>query len=202
MSVTIIDYGMGNLRSVQKAFERVNIPVVITSDPEKVLKAERVVLPGVGAFPACMGNLKKYRLIEPIREVVRQGKPFLGICMGFQVLFDTGEEFGNHRGLGILRGKVVRLKLAKKFKIPHMGWNRIEKTKPIPLLSEMKDQSFFYFVHSYHVIPEDERIIATTTEYGKNFVSSVAKDNIFACQFHPEKSQKIGLELLRTFGNL
>jgi glutamine amidotransferase len=200
--IAIIDYGMGNLRSVQKGFERVGFPAELTSDPEKVLQADKIVLPGVGAFPTCMKNLEKFGLIEPIREVIRQGKPFLGICMGLQVLFDEGEEFGSHKGLGIIPGRVVRFNLSKKYKIPHMGWNRIRKKKRIPLLAEIEDNSYFYFVHSYYVVPKDPQIIVTVTDYGKDFVSSIIKDNIFACQFHPEKSQALGLKVLKAFANL
>lgn len=201
--IRIIDYGMGNLRSVQKAFEKIGSPARITSDPERVMAADKVVLPGVGAFPACMQNLEKLHLIEPIREVIRLGKPFLGICMGLQVLFDEGEEFGRHEGLGIIPGKVVRFKLPKRYKIPHMGWNRIRKKRRLPLLSEIEDNSYFYFVHSYHVVPRDPEVIVTTTDYGKDFVSSIARgDNLFACQFHPEKSQGLGLKVLRAFANL
>ena len=200
--IAIIDYGMGNLRSVQKAFEKVGTRAVITSDPEKILKARKVVLPGVGAFSACMNNLRKLQLEEPIREVIQAKKPFLGICMGLQVLFDEGEEFGRHQGLGIIPGKVVRFHLPKKFKIPHMGWNRICKKRRSVLLSEVDDNAYLYFVHSYHVVPKDSDIITTTTEYGKDFVSSITKDNLFACQFHPEKSQTVGLKVLKAFVNL
>ncbi len=200
--IAIIDYGMGNLRSVQKAFEKVGTQALITSDPDEVLKADKVVLPGVGAFPACMQNLQRFGLIEPIRQVIRDGKPFLGICMGLQVLFDEGEEFGRHPGLGIIPGKVVRFKLAKKYKIPHMGWNRIRKKRRLPLLSEIEDNSYFYFVHSYYVEPKDQNVIVTTTDYGKEFVSSIARDNLFACQFHPEKSQTLGLKIVKTFAGI
>lgn len=200
--IAIVDYGMGNLRSVQKALEKVEAQAMITSDPETVLGADKIVLPGVGAFPACMENLKKFHLIDPIREVIREGKPFLGICMGLQVLFDESEEFGPCQGLGIIPGRVVRFRLSKKYKIPHMGWNRLRKKKRIPLLSEIEDNTYFYFVHSYHAVPKDSQIIVTTTDYGKDFVSSVAKDNIFACQFHPEKSQAMGLKILKAFAGL
>jgi glutamine amidotransferase len=193
---------MGNLRSVQKAFEKVGTPAKITSNPEEVLQAEKVVLPGVGAFPACMQNLKKFGLIEPIRETIRKGTPFLGICMGLQVLFDEGEEFGRHEGLGIIPGKVVQFRLPKKYKIPHMGWNRIRKKRRLPLLAEIEDNSYFYFVHSYYVVPKDPGVIVTLTDYGKDFASSIARDNLFACQFHPEKSQALGLKVLKAFANL
>lgn len=193
---------MGNLRSVQKAFEKIGAEAVITRDPQAIREADRVVLPGVGAFGNCMANLKKYKLIDPIRESIEAKKPFLGICLGLQLLFEEGEEFGTHPGLGVLKGKVVRFKLPKKFKIPHMGWNRITKKKKGIILSDIEDGTYFYFVHSYHVIPEESDIVATKTNYGKDFVSAVAKGTLFACQFHPEKSQKAGLALLKNFTTL
>lgn len=200
--IAIIDYGMGNLRSVQKAFEKVGCDAMITSDAGEVQQASKVVLPGVGAFGACMENLEKFGLVSTIRKVIKMGKPFLGICMGLQVLFDEGEEFGLHKGLGIIPGKVIRFKLPKKYKIPHMGWNRIHKKRRLPIMAEIDENAYFYFVHSYHVVPKDPGVIVTTTDYGKAFVSSIAKDNIFACQFHPEKSQATGLKILKAFGNL
>lgn len=200
--IVIIDYGMGNLRSVQKAFEKVECSAVITSDPAVVEQAAKVVLPGVGAFGACMENLEKFGLIPIIRRVIEKGTPFLGICMGLQVLFDEGEEFGRHQGLGIIPGKVIRFKLPKSYKIPHMGWNRILRKRRIPILAEIEDNAYFYFVHSYHVVPKDPSVIVTHTDYGKPFVSSIAKGNLFACQFHPEKSQTLGLKILKAFGNL
>lgn len=200
--IAIIDYDMGNLRSVQKAFEKIGAEAVITRDPQAIREADRVVLPGVGAFGNCMANLKKYKLIDPILETIESKKPFLGICLGLQLLFEEGEEFGTHQGLGVLKGKVVRFKLPKKFKIPHMGWNRITKKKKGIILSDIEDGTYFYFVHSYHVIPEESDIVATKTNYGKDFVSAVAKGTLFACQFHPEKSQKAGLALLKNFTTL
>lgn len=200
--IAIVDYGMGNLRSVQKAFEKIGAKAVVTSDPGEVQQAEKVVLPGVGAFGACMENLEKFGLVPTIRQVIDDKKPFLGICMGLQVLFDEGEEFGKHKGLGIIPGKVIRFKLPKQYKIPHMGWNRIHKRRRHPVLAEIDENAYFYFVHSYHVVPRDPQVIATTTDYGKEFVSSIARDNIFACQFHPEKSQGLGLKMLKAFANL
>ena len=200
--ITIIDYGMGNLRSVQKAFEKIGVPAMISSNPNDVMRADKIVLPGVGAFSACMENLTKFGLVEPIREVIRNKKPFLGICMGLQVLFEEGEEFGAHAGMGILPGKVIRFRLPKKYKIPHMGWNRIRKKTKSALFNDIDENSNFYFVHSYHVVPKDPKIISTVTDYGKDFVSSIVQDNLFACQFHPEKSQTLGLKVLKTFATL
>lgn len=200
--IVIIDYGMGNLRSVQKAFEKCGHQAIVTSDAGQVQQAEKVVLPGVGAFGACMENLEKFGLISTIRKIVEDRKPLLGICMGLQVLFEEGEEFGKHQGLGLIPGKVVKFKLPKAYKIPHMGWNRILKKRRVPILAEIEEHAYFYFVHSYHVVPKDPGVIVTLTDYGKPFVSSIAKDNIFACQFHPEKSQATGLKILKAFGNL
>jgi glutamine amidotransferase len=200
--IAIVDYGMGNLRSVQKAFEKIGAKAVVTSSPEEVQKASKIVLPGVGAFGACMENLEKFGLIPTILKVIEQRKPFLGICMGMQVLFDEGEEFGKHKGLGVIPGKVVKFKLPQQFKIPHMGWNRLLKKRRHPVLADIDDNAYFYFVHSYHVVPKDPGVIATMTDYGREFVSSIAKDNIFACQFHPEKSQNLGLKMLKSFANL
>ncbi len=200
--VVIVDYGMGNLRSVQKAFEKVGARAIITGDPETVAKAKKIVLPGVGAFSACMNNLQKSDLIEPLRAVVDGKKPFLGICMGMQVLMEESEEFGLHKGLGLIKGKVIRFKLAKKFKIPHMGWNRIAKKKPSPLLLDVQEGASFYFVHSYHVVPRDSRPVVATSHYGKDFVAMLQQDNVFACQFHPEKSQSEGLKIIKAFAKL
>ena len=200
--VTIVDYGMGNLRSVQKAFEKVGAKAVITSNPEDVSKAKKLVLPGVGAFEACMNNLTKAGLISPIRSFIEEKKPFLGICMGMQVLMEESEEFGLHKGLGILKGRVIRFKLPKKYKIPHMGWNKIVKKKACPLLLDVQEGASFYFVHSYHVVPRDSRPVVATADYGKDFVAMVQQDNVFACQFHPEKSQKEGLKMIKSFAKL
>lgn len=197
--IVIIDYGMGNLRSVHKAFERIGVSARITRRPKEIAKASHIVLPGVGAFGACMKNLEKFDLIGPIKDFLSTGKPFLGICMGMQVLFEEGEEFGLHKGLGIIPGRVIRFHLSKSFKIPHMGWNRITKKRRLPLMADIDDNAFFYFVHSYHCVPTDPEVIVTLTDYGKPFVSSIVQDNIFACQFHPEKSQGVGLKLLKSF---
>lgn len=198
--IAIIDYGMGNLRSVQKALERVGFDAVITRDVAQIQSARGVVLPGVGAFSACMANLGKFGLIEPIRELVRCQTPFLGICLGFQLLFSESEEFGRQRGLELFAGKVVGFKGGPALKVPHMGWNRIEKMQESPFLEGISSGDYVYFVHSFYVVPEDGSVIATTTDYGVSFVSSIATKRLFACQFHPEKSQEIGLRILANFG--
>lgn len=206
--IAIIDYGMGNLRSVQKGFQRVGHDAVVTSDSRKILDADRVVLPGVGAFADCMRNLTDQGLVDTVKDVVKSGRPFLGICLGLQLLFDESEEFGLHKGLGILPGRVVRFPTEvannseQLYKIPHMGWNRINIRRCAPHLKEIPEEGYFYFVHSFYVAPADPSIAATTTDYGVEFVSSVWKDNIFATQFHPEKSQELGLRILKAFGDL
>lgn len=204
--IAVIDYGMGNLRSVQKGFEKVGHEAVVTSDKLKILSADRVVLPGVGAFADCMRNLDQLGLVDTVRKVIDSGRPFMGICLGLQLLFEESEEFGIHEGLGVLKGRVVRFPAEvpgnkeQLYKIPHMGWNRVNIKKRPPYLEDIDDGAYFYFVHSYYVVPEEPSIAATTTDYGVEFVSSVWKDNIFATQFHPEKSQESGLKILKAFG--
>ncbi len=207
--IAIIDYGMGNLRSVQKGFERMGHEAVVTSDAKTILNASKVVLPGVGAFPDCMRNLREYGLIDAVQQSIDSGKPFLGICLGLQLLFTESEEFGISKGLDIIKGRVIRFKgpqfetqnsRLETRKVPHMGWNSVSIKRRPPALADAPDNSYFYFVHSFHVVPEDSSVIATTTEYGFEFVSSVWKDNIFAVQFHPEKSQALGLSILKRFG--
>ena len=197
--IAIIDYGMGNLRSVQKGLERTGCEAVVTRDIGRIQSARGVVLPGVGAFSACMENLKKFGLIEPTRDIVRQKKPFLGICLGFQLLFSESEEFGMQKGLDLFSGKVVGFQPRKNFKVPHMGWNRLEKKMQTPFLEGLSSGDYVYFVHSFYVVPNDPSIVATTTDYGESFVSSIATDTLFACQFHPEKSQELGLRILANF---
>ena len=199
--IAIIDYGMGNLRSVQKGFERVGAAATVTRDAAEIERADGVVLPGVGAFGACMENLRGYGLVDVVRRTVESGKPFLGICLGMQLLFEESEEFGPVQGLGLLRGRVVRFadRGDPDLRIPHMGWNQIRARQDSPVLRDIEDDSAVYFVHSYYVEPADPAVIATTTDYGGEFVSAVARDNVFACQFHPEKSQRIGLTMLRNF---
>ena len=198
--IAIIDYGMGNLRSVQKGLERVGFDTVVTRDVSQIRLARGVVLPGVGAFSACMDNLGRFGLIEPIREIVRAQRPFLGICLGFQLLFSESEEFGRQQGLNLFSGKVVGFHPNEELKVPHMGWNRLDKQKDSPFLDGIASGDYVYFVHSFYVEPEDGTIVATTTDYDKPFVSSIATDRMFACQFHPEKSQELGLRILENFG--
>jgi glutamine amidotransferase len=197
--IAIVDYGMGNLRSVEKGFKKVGVEAVVTSDPGTVDDATAIVLPGVGAFRDCIRNLTDLSLTESISRSIEKGKPYLGICLGLQVLFSESEEFGTCRGLDIFRGKVVRFQI--KEKVPHMGWNTIQMAKKPPILSEVPDNSYFYFVHSFYVVPEDAGVTAATTDYGVTFTSMIWKDNVFATQFHPEKSQELGLRILKGFGD-
>ncbi len=200
--IAIVDYQMGNLRSVQKGFEKVGHEATITSDPAVLARAEKIVLPGVGAFGDAMAELKRRELVEPIRQAVAEGKPFLGICLGLQLLFEVGHEGGRHEGLGILAGEVVRFELPHEYKVPHMGWNQLAIRRPAPLLSGLADGVHCYFVHSYYVVPRDAAVIATETDYPTPFCSMVWRDNLFATQFHPEKSQRDGLHMLRNFAEL
>jgi glutamine amidotransferase len=208
LSIAIIDYGMANLRSVQKAFEQVGHRADIISRPEEVDRAEKIVLPGVGAFKDAVGTLRRTELAGPIVRHIERGKPFLGICLGLQMLFDVGYEDGEHAGLGVLRGACVRFDVDESMglKVPHMGWNQLDIRRPAPILRDLPDQSNVYFVHGYHVIPApahgNEDVIATTTDYGRPFVSSIWRDNVMATQFHPEKSQKVGLKILENFASL
>ena len=198
--IAIIDYGMGNLRSVQKGLDRVGFEAVVTRDLGQIEATHGVVLPGVGAFSACMENLGKFGLVEVIRETVRKQKPFLGICLGFQLLFSESEEFGTGKGLDLFPGRVVGFRAREDLKVPHMGWNRIDKRRESPFLDGISSGDYVYFVHSFYVAPDDSSIIATTTDYGAPFASSIATDRLFACQFHPEKSQELGLRILANFG--
>lgn len=199
--IAVIDYGMGNLRSVQKAVEHVGACGVVTSNPREVAKAEKVIFPGVGAFGDAMAELEKRELTAPILESIRSGKPFLGICLGLQLLFESSRENPGVKGFGVFKGTVD--KFEGDFKIPHMGWNQIRiKNKACPILKEAVDGTYYYFVHSYYVAPKDASIAACTTSYGKDFVSMVWKDNIYATQFHLEKSQENGLKILKAFCNL
>jgi glutamine amidotransferase len=200
--ITIIDYQMGNLRSVQKGFEKVGHAAVITSEPDVVASAEKLVLPGVGAFADAIAELRRRNLVEPIKQHIAAGKPFLGICLGLQMLFDVGYEDGEHEGLGVLAGEVVRFSVPREFKVPHMGWNSGKILRRAPILEGIADGTHFYFVHSYYVVPHDESIIAIETDYPRPFCAAVWRDNLFATQFHPEKSQDQGLRLLKNFAEL
>ena len=204
MSIAIIDYGMANLRSVQKAFEQVGVGARVISRPEEIDTADKIVLPGVGAFQDAVATLRGQQLDAPILRHIERGKPFLGICLGLQMLFEVGYEDGEHRGLGLLRGRCVRFDVDDRLglKVPHMGWNQLEVRRPSPLLRDLPQGCGVYFVHGYRVVPADEWVVATTTDYGGPFVSSIWRDNVFATQFHPEKSQKVGLQLLANFAAL
>ena len=197
--IVIIDYGMGNLRNVQKGFEKIGFEATLTRNKKEIGKASAIVLPGVGAFKDCMENLEKYGLIDPLLRSIEKGKPYLGICLGLQILFSKSEEFGSHKGLDLIRGNVVKFKPDPEHKVPHMGWNTIEKEREVPMLQEVESGAFFYFVHSYYVVPEEAQVISTFTTYGNPFVSSISKENLFATQFHPEKSQQKGLRILENF---
>jgi glutamine amidotransferase len=199
--ICIIDYGMANLRSVQKGFEQVGVHAEIVSQPGQIERAEKIVLPGVGAFQDAVATLREKGWVEPVLNHIHKGKPFLGICLGLQMLFEVGYEDGEHRGLGVLKGACVRFDVDQKqgLKVPHMGWNQLQVQRPSPILRDLPDGAGVYFVHSYHVQPTDKSVIATTTDYGGPFVSSIWKNNIVATQFHPEKSQKVGLQILKNF---
>jgi len=197
----VVDYDRGNLRSVQKALEHVGAQAVVTRDAKAIARADKLVLPGVGAFADCMDNLKRFDLVEPIMDFLATGRPFLGICLGLQLLFTESEEFGVSRGLDVIPGRVVRF--PRGLKVPHMGWNTVEIWKDdCPLLKGVKDGDYFYFVHSYYVVPFDLSVVSTSTTYGVEYTSMVWKENIFATQFHPEKSQRLGLKILENFTRL
>ncbi|OIO37307.1 MAG: imidazole glycerol phosphate synthase subunit HisH [Candidatus Omnitrophica bacterium CG1_02_49_10] len=206
--IAVVDYGMGNLRSVQKALESQGADARILSSPESIKEADKIVFPGVGSFGEAMNELRIRGLISAITGSIERGKPFLGLCLGLQLLFDASEEGGNTTGLGIVKGRVRRFD--NSLKVPHMGWNGVKiknqkskiKIGGCPLFKGLDDEAYLYFVHSYYVEPEDENIVAARTEYGVDFVSAIWKDNIFATQFHPEKSQEVGLKILKNFVNI
>lgn len=197
--IAIIDYGMGNLRSVQKGFERVGHTAIITNDPDQIARAEKIVLPGVGAFEDAIAELRRRELVGPILSAIDSGRPFLGICLGLQLLFDVSYENGRHEGLGVLRGEVVRFELPREYSVPHMGWNQLRIVRRAPALADARDGDHVYFVHSYYVVPTDASVIAAETDYGGPFCAAVWRDNVFATQFHPEKSQAVGLAMLKNF---
>ena len=207
--IVVVDYGMGNLRSVSKALESLGAAARVSSDPSDVARADKLILPGVGASPAAMRELGARRLIDPIKAAIASGKPYLGICLGLQLLFDRGEEGGGGAGLAVLPGTVKRFRFDSQLatrnsqlKVPHMGWNQVSAQKRCPLLSDIPNGSFFYFVHSYYADPADRSVIALESDYGGPFAAMVWRDNLYATQFHPEKSQSIGLRLLKNFINL
>jgi len=223
--IAVIDYGMGNLRSVQKALEVVGAKTKVTSDPKDLKSCEKIVFPGVGSFGEAMRELKRLRLVDPICDAIEAGKPFLGLCLGLQLLFEKSEESPGVKGLCVLEGESKRFRStpptrqgagqaraqgtrAQILKVPHMGWNGIKKEhkstrdKSTSILKNVPDNSYMYFVHSYYVVPKDKNVILTTTGYGIDFVSGIAKDNIYAFQFHPEKSQEVGLRILKNFVRL
>ncbi len=206
--INIIDYEMGNLRSVEKAFESLGFSVRVSANPADIKTADKVVLPGVGAFRDCISNLRNGGFVEPLLEHIDAGKPMLGICVGMQMLFDVSEEFGQHQGLGLIPGKVVRFPAGmvennERLKVPHMGWNNISIKQQSPLFKDIEDESFVYFVHSYYCAAEKSADIAATCRYGDvELCASIWRDNIMATQFHPEKSQTVGLNIFRNFGEL
>ncbi len=197
--IAVIDYGMGNLRSVQKAFEYLGYKAVITQQPSEIQKADKVVLPGVGAFRDAMQTIKQKGIDKVLYDVVEQKKPLLGICLGMQMFFEKSYEYGEHKGLGILQGEIV--KLPENVKIPHMGWNSLNIKKKSPLFEGLSEEPYVYFVHSYHLNTEAD-IVSATTYYGKEIQVAAQKENVFALQFHPEKSGDVGLNILQNFGRL
>ncbi len=199
--LVVVDYGMGNLRSVEKAFEAAGERPVVSSDPKRIEKASKIVLPGVGAFTQAMSELKKLKLIEPLKEKIESGTPYLGLCLGLQLLFSESEEGKRVKGLCIIEGPVKRF--SHKLKVPHMGWNTLRtRQKNCPLLQGISKDAYFYFVHSYYGAPEDKSWMLASTDYGNEFCSAVWKGNIYATQFHPEKSQTQGLRMIRNFVKL
>ncbi len=208
--IAIIDSGIANLRSVEKGFARVGHEAKIVEDPRLLREAAGIVLPGVGAFADGIAKLTTHGFIEPLRRAIGQGKPVLGICLGLHFLFSESEEFGLHKGLDLLPGRVRRFaddvpdpaSPSERLKVPHMGWNRVRVEHPVPILADLPEDPYFYFVHSYYVEPADPGVVAGTTEYGVRFTSVIWRENLFATQFHPEKSQATGLQLLKNFAAL
>lgn len=200
--IAIIDYDAGNIKSVEKALVKLGQQVCVTRDQEKILGADKVILPGVGAFGDAMEHLRQYGLVDVIRQAVSKGTPFLGICLGLQLLFERSDEAPGVEGLGILKGEILRIPAQDGLKIPHMGWNSLTLCHDGRLFRGMKEEPYVYFVHSYYLKAEDEQIVKAVTEYGVRIHASVEKDNVFACQFHPEKSSDTGLHILKNFADL
>lgn len=200
--IVIVDYGMANLRSVQKALERLGHAARISPRPDDVAAADKVILPGVGAFQDAVARLHEAHLAEPLVEHIRRGKPFLGICLGLQLLFERSFEDGEHRGLGVFPGDVVRFPNRPGLKVPHMGWNQLRLCRPAPIWRDVPEGSSVYFVHSYYPVPRDRALTAAETDYPEPFASAIWHENVMATQFHPEKSQRIGLTMLRNFAGL
>lgn len=200
--IAIIDYDAGNIKSVEKALQKLGAEVVITKDADVILQADKVILPGVGAFGDAMSNLKKYNLDKVIYKVVEKGTPFLGICLGLQLLFERSDETPGVEGLGILKGEILRIPECGDLKIPHMGWNSLHLQNQGRLFAGLSEDSYVYFVHSYYLKAEEEQIVKATTDYGVTIHASVEKGNVFACQFHPEKSSDVGLQILKNFVEL
>ena len=200
--IAIIDYDAGNIKSVEKALKLLGQDVVITRNPEEILSADKVILPGVGAFGDAMGKLHEYELVEVIKEVVERKIPFLGICLGLQLMFESSDETPGVEGLGLLKGKILRIPENGDLKIPHMGWNSLHFQNEGRLFANLPQNSYVYFVHSYYLQAEDESIVKATTDYSTCIHASVEKDNVFACQFHPEKSSDVGLTILKNFCEL
>ncbi len=200
--IGIIDYDAGNLKSVEKALILLGQEVVITRDKDVLLACDKVILPGVGAFGDAMNNLHKFNLVEAIREVVAKGIPFLGICLGMQLLFESSDESKGVEGLSLLPGKILRIPDKEGLKIPHMGWNSLEINPASRLFAGIDNESYVYFVHSYYLKADDEAVVAATTEYSTHIHAAVEKDNVFGCQFHPEKSSDVGLRILKNFADM
>ena len=200
--IGIIDYDAGNIKSVEKALNYLGEETVVTRDPQILLGADKVILPGVGSFGAAMEKLHKYGLVPVIKEIVEKGTPFLGICLGLQLLFESSEETPGVEGLGILKGKIVKIPPCEGLKIPHMGWNSLHLQNGGRLFKDVPEETYVYFVHSYYLKAEDPQIVKAVTDYSTCIHASVEKDNVFACQFHPEKSSRWGLKMLENFANL
>lgn len=200
MSIAIIDYGVGNLRSVEKAFTSQGIEAIVTSDEKVLREADKLVLPGVGAFRACMDGLRAHGFDELVIDAAKAGKPIIGLCVGLQMMFEEGHEFGVHKGLGLMSGRVV--KFPEKLRVPHIGWNQVKFKQDHPVFSDLPSETFFYFVHSFYVETQDKTCVLGETDYGMRYASICGRDNIVGVQFHPEKSQTAGLKLLKNFSEM